>query len=70
MTIEWISIHERMPPQGIEIRIKAESGNDVVETQAVFKIYDIDEKNEAFAWYIKKEDAEKYGTVKPTHWMP
>jgi hypothetical protein len=67
--VEWISVKDRLPPQGVNIKIKADYGNDIVEANCVFKIYDIDENNEAWSWTINEQDFNKYGTLRPTHWM-
>ena len=67
----WISVKDKLPPQGIKIRIKAQYHDDEPrEAEAFFKIYDIDEYTEAYGWTLSNEDQKKYGTLKPTHWMP
>lgn len=68
--MEWVSVKDRLPPQGIKIKIKAEYEHNICEATAIFKIYDIDERNEAWGWSIDKKDSDKYGTLRPTHWMP
>ena len=68
---EWISLNKQLPPQNINIKIKAQYHDDqYVEAEAVFKIYYVDKYTEAWGWSLKKEDQEKYGTLKPTHWIP
>lgn len=68
---DWVNVKRQLPPQGVKIKIKAQYHDDqFVETECVFKLYDIDERTEAYGWSMKKEDQERYGTLKPTHWMP
>jgi hypothetical protein len=67
--MNWISVKEELPPQEIKIKIKAQySDAEIIEAEAIFKIYDIDEFTEAWAWNLSAEQAKKYGTLKPTHW--
>ena len=68
--MNWISIKDELPPQGIKIKIKAQYEDCCVEAEAVFKIYDIDEETEAWGWSLSQEDLDRYGTLRPTHWMP
>lgn len=64
--MQWISIKDRLPPQGIKIKIMT---NDI-EAEAIFKIHDIDEYTESWGWTLTKEMGEKFGTLRPTYWMP
>lgn len=66
---EWISVKDRLPPQGIKIKIKAQyQDHEVVEANCIFKIMDIDEFNEAWRWIFDPGEQQKYGTLRPTHW--
>ena len=68
---DWINLNKQLPPQGKKIKIKAQYNDDqFVEAEAIFKIYDIDERTEAYGWLLGKDEQEKYGTLRPTHWMP
>ena len=65
--MEWISVKDRLPPEGIEILIKTYDLNDhEIHIPAIFTIYDIDKETEAYGWKIGRADT----IAKPTHWMP
>lgn len=65
---EWISVENRLPPQGVKILIKTFDLNDqIIEIEAIFKLIDIDENTEAYSWNIGKR---KDTIATPTHWMP
>lgn len=69
--MEWININYQAPPENKIIKIKAQYNDDrFVEAICTLKIIDVDEHNEAWHWCFSKEEQEKYGTLKPTHWMP
>jgi len=62
----WIDIKDQLPPQGEKIKIKTYNKMDeIVEIDATFTIYDIDEYTEAYGWSIGKEHDI---IAKPTHW--
>ncbi len=67
--MEWISVKDQLPPQGIKIKIKADYPGSFVEAECIFKIYNIDKDTEAWGWTLNKDSAVKYGTLRPTHWM-
>lgn len=68
--MEWISVHDRVPPQGKNIKIKAQYNNEIKEAEAILTIGDIDEEHEYWQWTLSEENFQKFGTWSPTHWMP
>jgi hypothetical protein len=67
--MKWISVKDRIPSSGQRVRIKAHY-DEIFEAVATFNLYDIDEEMEVWGWNLSKEDLERYGTLRPTHWMP
>lgn len=69
--MEWINVNLKLPPIGKLIKIKAQYNDDEsVEALCIFTIKDIDENYEAWCWTLSDEEQKKYGTLRPTHWMP
>lgn len=69
--MNWISVEERLPPEGIRIKIKAHyKQKNIPEAVAIFYVEEIDEHTEAWKWVLDKSNQEAYGTLRPTHWMP
>lgn len=68
---KWISIKKQIPPQREKIKIRAQyHDHETFEAVGEFSIVDIDEFTEAWKWILSDEEQKKYGTLRPTHWMP
>jgi hypothetical protein len=64
---EWISVKDRPPKKGQKVKIRAGTV-EIIDAEAVFNIYDIDEFHEAWGWNMDDENYKIFGTLRPTHW--
>lgn len=67
--MSWISVEDKRPLNNQKVIVRVWSNNleKDVEIEATFRLYDIDDKTEAWGWNIGKRDDV---TARPTHWRP